>query len=175
MSDWLLPSLRPAEIAAQIVHESERYRDWYFGLITDSATINPVLRVFQAAAAIGAVWIIGRIVYFIGYSKAAAKRGPGFFIQGIAAIDITSRIDAEDALRKTSALLNGVLASLPIAVARIDEHAIIRESRGHALGTLGVRDNELAGTSIFAYLVTNGAYTPASADVAVITLHTLAV
>ncbi len=39
-----------------------------------------------AAAGIGAVWIIGRIVYFIGYSKAAAKRGPGFFIQGIAAI-----------------------------------------------------------------------------------------
>jgi glutathione S-transferase len=38
------------------------------------------------AAAIGAVWIVGRIVYFIGYSKAAAKRGPGFAIQGIAAI-----------------------------------------------------------------------------------------
>ena len=38
------------------------------------------------AAGIGAVWIIGRIVYFIGYSKAAAKRGPGFAIQGIAGI-----------------------------------------------------------------------------------------
>ena len=38
------------------------------------------------AAGIGAIWIIGRIVYFIGYSKAAAKRGPGFLIQGIAAI-----------------------------------------------------------------------------------------
>ena len=38
------------------------------------------------AAGIGAVWIIGRIVYFIGYSKAAAKRGPGFMIQGITAI-----------------------------------------------------------------------------------------
>jgi len=38
------------------------------------------------AAAIGAVWIIGRIVYFIGYSQAAAKRGPGFAIQAIAAI-----------------------------------------------------------------------------------------
>jgi len=38
------------------------------------------------AAGIGAVWIIGRIVYFIGYSQAAAKRGPGFAIQGIAAI-----------------------------------------------------------------------------------------
>ena len=39
-----------------------------------------------AAAGLGAVWIIGRIVYFMGYSKAAAKRGPGFMIQGIAAI-----------------------------------------------------------------------------------------
>jgi uncharacterized membrane protein YecN with MAPEG domain len=38
------------------------------------------------AAAIGAVWIVGRIVYFIGYSKAAAKRRPGFAIQGIASI-----------------------------------------------------------------------------------------
>lgn len=38
------------------------------------------------AAAIGAVWIVGRIVYFIGYSQAAAKRGPGFAIQAIAAI-----------------------------------------------------------------------------------------
>ena len=38
------------------------------------------------AAGIGAVWIIGRIVYFIGYSQAAAKRGPGFAIQGSAAI-----------------------------------------------------------------------------------------
>lgn len=38
------------------------------------------------AAAIGAVWIIGRIVYFIGYSQATAKRGPGFAIQAIAAI-----------------------------------------------------------------------------------------
>src|SRR5215471_13115839 len=40
----------------------------------------------RTAAAIGAVWIIGRIVYFIGYSQAAAKRGPGFLIQGVAAI-----------------------------------------------------------------------------------------
>lgn len=38
------------------------------------------------AAGIGAVWIIGRIVYFIGYSQAAAKRGTGFAIQGLAAI-----------------------------------------------------------------------------------------
>ena len=39
-----------------------------------------------AAAGLGAVWIIGRVVYFVGYSKAAAKRGPGFMIQGVAAM-----------------------------------------------------------------------------------------
>ena len=38
------------------------------------------------AAGIGIVWIVGRIVYFIGYSQAAAKRGPGFAIQAFAAI-----------------------------------------------------------------------------------------
>ncbi|MDN4987419.1 MAPEG family protein [Bradyrhizobium arachidis] len=38
------------------------------------------------AAGIGAIWIVGRIVYFIGYSQAAAKRGPGFAIQAFAAI-----------------------------------------------------------------------------------------
>jgi uncharacterized membrane protein YecN with MAPEG domain len=38
------------------------------------------------AAGIGLIWIVGRIVYFIGYSQAAAKRGPGFAIQAFAAI-----------------------------------------------------------------------------------------
>ncbi|MCA1378280.1 MULTISPECIES: MAPEG family protein [unclassified Bradyrhizobium] len=38
------------------------------------------------AAAIGVIWIIGRIVYFIGYSQAVAKRGTGFAIQALAAM-----------------------------------------------------------------------------------------
>ena len=38
------------------------------------------------AAALGLVWIGGRILYMIGYSKAANKRGPGFGIQAVAAI-----------------------------------------------------------------------------------------
>ncbi|MGA7481355.1 MAG: MAPEG family protein [Bradyrhizobium sp.] len=33
------------------------------------------------AAALGVVWIIGRILYMVGYTKAANKRGPGFGIQ----------------------------------------------------------------------------------------------
>jgi glutathione S-transferase len=36
------------------------------------------------AAAIGLVWILGRILYLTGYSRAAAARGPGFGIQALA-------------------------------------------------------------------------------------------
>jgi len=38
------------------------------------------------AAALGVVWIAGRILYMIGYSRAANKRGLGFGIQASAAI-----------------------------------------------------------------------------------------
>jgi glutathione S-transferase len=38
------------------------------------------------AAALGLVWIGGRILYMTGYSKAANRRGPGFGIQAVAAI-----------------------------------------------------------------------------------------
>ena len=33
------------------------------------------------AALVGLVWIVGRVLYMTGYSQAAEKRGPGFFIQ----------------------------------------------------------------------------------------------
>ncbi|UFX45844.1 MAPEG family protein [Bradyrhizobium sp. 41S5] len=39
-----------------------------------------------AAAAIGALWVVGRIVYFIGYREAVAKRSRGFAIQAAACI-----------------------------------------------------------------------------------------
>jgi glutathione S-transferase len=32
------------------------------------------------AAEIGAIWIVGRVIYTVGYSKEAAKRGPGFLL-----------------------------------------------------------------------------------------------
>jgi glutathione S-transferase len=38
------------------------------------------------AAALGVLWIAGRIAYFVGYREAVAKRLPGFFIQGIACL-----------------------------------------------------------------------------------------
>lgn len=36
------------------------------------------------AAIVGGVWILGRIVYFLGYIAAPQKRFPGFFIQSMA-------------------------------------------------------------------------------------------
>ena len=39
-----------------------------------------------AAAALGLIWIGGRIWYFVGYSRAVEKRLPGFFIQSSACL-----------------------------------------------------------------------------------------
>jgi glutathione S-transferase len=37
-----------------------------------------------AAAIIGLIWIVGRIIYFLGYTTEASKRGTGFLIQVLA-------------------------------------------------------------------------------------------
>ena len=52
----------------------------------------PALWLFAAyisdtiAAALGVVWIVGRILYMTGYAKAAGERRLGFAIQASAAI-----------------------------------------------------------------------------------------
>ena len=38
------------------------------------------------AAVLGLVWVMGRILYILGYVQAVAKRGPGFAVQALAAI-----------------------------------------------------------------------------------------
>ncbi|SJZ92741.1 MAPEG family protein [Enhydrobacter aerosaccus] len=38
------------------------------------------------ASILGAVWIVGRLIYFAGYLAAPEKRFPGFFIQTVAAL-----------------------------------------------------------------------------------------
>lgn len=38
------------------------------------------------AAALGVVWMVGRILYMTGYAEAANKRGLGFVVQSVAAI-----------------------------------------------------------------------------------------
>src|SRR5215468_11130761 len=39
-----------------------------------------------AAMVVGLVWIVGRALYFVGYTRAAEKRLPGFFIQSTACL-----------------------------------------------------------------------------------------
>jgi uncharacterized membrane protein YecN with MAPEG domain len=39
-----------------------------------------------AAAGLGLVWIVGRVIYALGYAKAAERRGPGFGLQALAQI-----------------------------------------------------------------------------------------
>lgn len=38
------------------------------------------------AAVLGALWLVGRIAYFVGYLSAPLKRYPGFFIQAAATL-----------------------------------------------------------------------------------------
>jgi glutathione S-transferase len=45
--------------------------------------VNPI-----AAASLGAIWVIGRIIYAWGYYQAAEKRGPGFAISSLATISL---------------------------------------------------------------------------------------
>ena len=47
---------------------------WLFAIYVSDAS----------AAALGLIWILGRILYMIGYMRAVEKRGPGFAIQGLA-------------------------------------------------------------------------------------------
>ncbi|MDR0808583.1 MAG: MAPEG family protein [Gemmobacter sp.] len=40
------------------------------------------------AAALGVLWIAGRVIYFIGYLRAPRSRFPGFFIQACATLTL---------------------------------------------------------------------------------------
>lgn len=70
-------------------------------------------------------------------------------LRGLAAIDITARIRAEEQLRHTTSLLNGILATLPVIASRVDENGIITESRGHGLEAIGLKDGDQVGRSVF--------------------------
>ena len=49
---------------------------WIFAIV-----VSPMY-----AAGLGAVWLVGRVLYAWGYYQAAEKRGPGFGISSLAAI-----------------------------------------------------------------------------------------
>jgi uncharacterized membrane protein YecN with MAPEG domain len=49
---------------------------WLFSIL-----VNPLV-----GAALGALWVVGRVIYAIGYARDPDKRGPGFGIAGFAMI-----------------------------------------------------------------------------------------
>jgi len=55
-----VPFYQPSQVLVQMSREVERYRNWGFGLVTN-AVPNPLLWVFQLAAACGAAIVIWRI------------------------------------------------------------------------------------------------------------------
>lgn len=76
-------------------------------------------------------------------------------LQGVAAIDITTRIAAEEALRKTetlirqkSQLLNGLLTNLPMMVGRLDPRGVIVEAEGEKLTKYGLTPSSLVGQTL---------------------------
>lgn len=69
-------------------------------------------------------------------------------LQGLAAIEITERIKAEELLLKTTALLNGILKSLPVIAWSVDEEGTILEARGSGLDAVGLNGDKLVGRSI---------------------------
>jgi len=65
-----VPRLSPAFVWRQIAREPDRYRDWYFGLVT-SLVPNPLLRLFQAAVIVALVVLV---VTLAQHGDAGGKR-----------------------------------------------------------------------------------------------------
>ncbi len=67
----------------------ERYYRVQMNTLEQLAVFLPSLWTFATfvsapwAAGLGLVFVIGRLVYFIGYTRAANKRGIGFLISGL--------------------------------------------------------------------------------------------
>ncbi len=68
-------------------------------------------------------------------------------LQGLAAVEITERVRAEQLLLKTTGLLDGILKSLPVIAWSVDENGQILEARGRGLDAIGRRHDDLAGTT----------------------------
>jgi len=64
-----VPGWRPSFIAHEMMLEPQRYRGWYFGLVT-SAVPHPLLWVFQLLTAVGVIALIARSLW------PDSRRGP---------------------------------------------------------------------------------------------------
>jgi len=70
-----VPGWRPSFVLHQIAMEVERYRGWYFGLVTASVP-NPLLSVFQAAIVMGIVFLAVRLIRTRAHQTDGPQSGP---------------------------------------------------------------------------------------------------
>lgn len=69
-------------------------------------------------------------------------------LRGTAAIDISDRVSAEEALRRTTGILSGILTSLPVMATRLGADGRILECRGRGLAEIGLNEDQLVGTHV---------------------------
>lgn len=72
----------------------------------------------------------------------------GRHLRGTAALDISERVNAEEALKRTTGILTGILASLPVVATRLSSEGKVLECRGRGLGEIGLKDDQLVGSHI---------------------------
>jgi 4-amino-4-deoxy-L-arabinose transferase-like glycosyltransferase len=75
-----LPGWRPSFVLHQMMQEPQRYRGWYFGLVT-SLVPNPLLWVFKIAVTLGILMLLWRVVRRGTYADA---RGPARLLMLVA-------------------------------------------------------------------------------------------
>ena len=70
-----VPGWQPSFIAGRMIEEVERYRGWYFGLVT-SVVPNPLLRIFQVCFVAGVVALVRAVLpHGAGWSVPVDGRG----------------------------------------------------------------------------------------------------
>ena len=80
-----LPAISGNEDFERVFRVQMNTLEW-LPIFLPSLWLFAIYRGDAIAAIIGFVWIVGRIVYMIGYTKSVPQRGPGFGIQASAAI-----------------------------------------------------------------------------------------
>jgi signal transduction histidine kinase/CheY-like chemotaxis protein len=72
----------------------------------------------------------------------------GRHLRGTAALDITDRVQAEEMLKRTTGVLTGILASLPVVATRLAADGKVLECRGRGLLEIGLSDDQLVDSNI---------------------------
>lgn len=123
----------------EVLFQNDRYRNHFE---------NVALLPQQTVAAQGDTWPFSHESRHWLVSSFPMIDARGQRLEGLAAIEITERIRAEEMLRSTIRVLNGILTTLPVVVGSVDQDGTILESRGRGLADIGLKDADLVGSNL---------------------------